>query len=554
MDYQTDHTKTPHDGPEPSLGMTAGDFYNEERGNRQGVVDIGRRLADYTIPSLFPPENYDTSHDSLAITNQSIGAFLVNGLMNTLQLTALPPDLPMAKIEADDPQIREETAADPKKKAALDYGLMQLEQAHRRRINRTNARSAYTQAMGLLAVPGNVLTMWKNIDTAQNYNLHTWVCKRDAGGWPLVTVLRDEVNLAVVDEDVREAIMKVRDEQGGMPNKKPLWQDTGVIYHVQKWCKEENEWLYWQECEGGYVIPGTDFWSPKETPCMYPGTLILETGSNYGLGYASLYEGDLQTMEELSASFKDTAAALAWFLTFVDPTGMTNIRDVRKADNLAVLPGRAADVTAYISGKSGDASFLDGALEKIARRLGQAFANKTAIQRSGERVTREEWVIMVQALQEAMGGLHAIIAYSYQRWFIKRFIYLHREEDPKIAKVPSKYLNIDVVTGLDAIGQSADYESVMGIFKDMGEIFTPQVVGAKANFEEVLKRLAAGKAVQVDGLTKTPEETQQEEQKAQQAALMEKGVGPAVQGGLDLMKQGMVGNQQQQQAEAPQGA
>lgn len=529
---------------EPGFGCKASDFYEERRKDRDGVVRVGRRLADMTIPSMFPPEEYDTSQDTLAITNQSINAFLISSCMNALTLGALPPELPMCKIEPKEGKLDADIRGDPALLAEVEYALSRVEEKHRKRINTTNARTSYGRAMGHFLVTGNTLGLWTQIDNPRVYSMHHWVVERDAEGWPIGTCLKEEVSLAVVDEDVADAIRANRAAKSIRNEGKTPWGDRGIIFHCQKWCKEEDEWLYWQETEGGYIIPGTDFWSEREVPPMMPSGLMTETGSHYSLGYASIFEGDHQSMEELSASFKDGATALAWFLMFVNPTGQTDIRQVRGASNLDVLPGRADDVTALQTGKAGDLNFVAAGIENIARRLGQAYASEASIQRTGERVTAEEWRIMVQALDKAMGGLYSAIAQTWQRWFVKRFIYLHGKEDKQLSKLPKDLISIDVVTGIDGIGRSSEYENLMGLGRDLLSLFPKEFEG-RAKVENWAQRLSAGRALKIEGLMKTDEEIGAETQQAQQAGLMDKVAGPMAQGGMDMLKEGML---QQQQA------
>lgn len=532
------------------LGTTAEDFYAQQSRTRSGVVDIGRRLADLTIPSVFPPENYDNSHDTLAITNQSVNAFLINSLANSLTLSALPPNLPMCKFSPVESKLQEDIRQDPELWGEVQYALSRRVEIHRERLETTAARSAYTHVIKQLLVPGNGLCLWTDINHPLVYNMHSYVVKRDAKGLPIVTVLKDCVSLAVADDDVVQAVQHHR-AANKIGNTKSKWEDEADIYHVQKFCKKqdgEGEWLYWQETEGGYVIPGTEFYSPFDSPPMFPAQLIREAGSDWGLGYCSDFEGDLKMMEELAASLGDGAAALAWFLTFVKPDGMTNIRDVEKADNLSVLPGSADDVTVLQAQKGGDLAFVASEAEKIARRLGIAFASEAAIQRSGERVTKEEWVRMSMALEKSMGGLYAYLASSFQRWFVLRFIHLHQEEDPTIKPLPKDVVSIGVATGIDGIARSAEYENLMGWATDASAVLSPQVFGAKVNADDFLRRTAAHRAIKYEGLVKSPDQEAAEKQAAQQEAmqqsLVEKGAGPAVQGGMDMIGQ-MMQNQGQ---------
>lgn len=537
---------------ETSFGEPAEGLYKRLTAKRTGVVSIGRRLAALTIPSVFPPEEYDTSYDSLEIANQSINAWLVNSLSNTLMLTALPPNLPMCKYRLNEVALQEDIAQDGELYSETTYALSRREEVHRERLEGTSARDAYNTWMKLSVVTGNGLCLWTDINAPVVYNLHNYVTVRDSKGTPLVTILQDTISLAAADEDVADAIIQHRSDSNRKEEHedKTEWEDTAIIYHCQKIVKNakgDNQFLYWQETEGGYAIPDTEFYSPFDVPPMYPYGMILETGSDYGLGYCSDYEGDLKATEELSAAFQDGAAALAWFLYFVDPTGQTSIRDVKGADNLDVLPGRAEDVTTLRSEKTGDLNVVDGAIEKLSRRLGMAFASEASIQRSGERVTAEEWRRMVMALDKAMGGLYTKLAQGPQRWFVLRFIHLHYQEEKRLKRLPEDLVKIGVVTGLEGIGQSSDYSNLLEVAKDAADILTPEGLRQEINGADLLRRLLTFRSIKADGLVKTGDQKAQEQNDAQaneqQKAILDKGIAPVASGGMGMIQQMM---QQQQ--------
>jgi hypothetical protein len=555
-----DSGSTNEERGETSFGVKAEGFYEDHRTLRNAVVDIGRRLADMTIPSVFPPENFNNGMGRLAVTNQSINALCINTLAGSLTLGALPPELPICKIEAIESKLQQDIQQDPELYAQVTYALSRREEIHRTRLASTSARGVYTQCMRHLLITGNVLVKWTDINTPTFHSMHNWVVHRDGQGFPVATVLKECISLAVADDDVVEAIKHVRASKSVLERyaSGAKWDDEADIYHCQKWDKDEGRegmWLFWQETEGGYVIPGTDYYSPKDVPPMWPSCLLWEPGSDYGMGYCNDFEGDLSTCEELTSALRDGAAVVAWFLTFVNPTGQTNIRDVRTADNLSVLPGRAEDVTAFQSGKAGELNWVSTQLEGVARRLGQAFAMEASIQRTGERVTREEWVQMTKALDKAMGGLYTYISGSIQRWYIKRFIYLHEKEDKTLKPLPKDLVSVDIITGIDSIGRSSEYDTLMQLGKDLQSLF-PKEFEARANVGDWTSRLAAGVATKVDGLMKPDEQIAKEQQAAQQqamqASMVDKAAGPIAGKGMDMLhgilQKGQQDSQQQQAA------
>lgn len=533
-----------------SLGQTAEDFYQAQAKDRTGPVEVARRLADITIPSLFPPEDWD-SGDDLEIVNQSVSAQCINTLANKLALSALPPNLPMAEFTPQEHKMGEDIKADPELWAEVNYSLSRLEETHRQRLKTTTARDAYGKTMKHLIGPsGNACVLWTDIDRPRVYNMHQYVVKRDAGGEQLVVVIQDSISAAIADEDVLEAARAHRLEKGDKSLEVPgsEWTEEITVYHVQKLVRAKDgkkEFVYWQEVEGGYVVEGTEFWSDYDTPPIYAAGLVHETGSDWFLPYALDYEGDIQAVENFSAALQDGAAAMAWFLFFVNPTGMTNIRDVKEADSLDVLPGRAEDVTALQAQKGADLAVASQEFERASRRLGFAYAMQTTIQRQGERVTKEEWETMSRELDQAMGGLYTSISNGPHRWFVLRFIKLHQQEDPTLDVLPEGLIEIGVVTGLDSIGQSSDLASLKEWAQDGMEVLGPEGFAAEVNANNYLTRSAAYRGVKLDGLLKSSEQkdAQKQEmlQQQQQQTLLEGATGPIAKEGAamigEMMKQ-----------------
>lgn len=527
-----------------SLGISAEEFYKQEQKGRTGPIEVARRLADLTIPSDFPTENWN-SGDDLEITNQSINSRILNTLTSKLTLAALPPTLPFISYNPIETKLEEDIKNDPEAWSQVKYALSRREEVHRKRLKETEVRSAYGRGVKQLLLAGNVCVFYMDINHPRIYNMHSYIVKRSADGEPLVTIISEKISWAIADEDIKAAVKESRPNKDDDKSKKNDWHDTINIYHVQTLeideQTNEKEWHYWQETEGGHVVEGTDAWSEYEVPAMYPAGMKAETGSDWYIPYCLDYEGDLQAIENLSASIQDGAAALAWFLFFVNPEGMTNLKEVQEADSLDVLPGRADDVTTLNTHKGGELNAVSVQQQEAARRLGFAFASQTSIQRPGERVTAEEWQRMSQELDEVMGGLSTDLSQGYQKWWILRFIHLHELENKELAPLPEGLVSVDIVTGLDSIGQSTDHSNLIAWASEGAAALGPEGFNAKINGDDFLRRTAAGRAVKAEGLVKSPEQAQaereQQEAKLQQQTLMEQATGPLAKEGAGMISE-----------------
>lgn len=536
-----------YDLSDTSLGVTAEDFFEGQRANRTGPVELGRRLADLVSPSTFPPEHWQ-SGDELVILNQSVNAYAVNTLASKMMLGAFPPGLPGWKFTPEEHKMDQDVESNPEMYSEVMYALSRREETHRARLEATQCRTSLTLYYKLLLMTGNAAVLWTQINTPVIYNMHHYVVKRDNTGTPIAGVVKESISRMVADED----IVAAAERKNGTTNKQSsgsVWDDEIAIYHCQKLINRDGkrEYVYWQEVEGGEVISGTEAWADFDTPTIYFGGMVPVTGSSWYLPYCSDYEGDMQAVENFAAALQDGAAAAARFLTLVDPGGTTDINDILDADNLDIVPGREQDVSTLRSDKGGDLSVTSQEMEKATRRLGQAFLMFSAVQRTGERVTAEEWRILASEIDQAMGGLYSQVSQTSQRYFVLRFIHLHEETDKSLGRLPEGLIRVAVVTGIDSMGQSTDDTRLREFMTEVGREIGPEAVVKSLNIPDYLRRKLTYKNIKAEGLVKDAKqvasETQAAKQEAMQQTLLDKATGPLAQGGADMMGQMLEGGE-----------
>ncbi|MCC5780542.1 hypothetical protein H7H48_15885 [Nitratireductor sp. B36] len=526
-----------------SLGVTAEEFYESQIAERNGPVALGRRIADISSPSTFPPEDWQ-SGDPLETPNQSVNAYALNTLSSKMMLSAFPPGLPGWKSTPDETKLDEDIQADPKLYSEVVYALARRDEIHRSRLEATRCRSAMVKYNKLLLLTGNAASLWTDIDSPIIYNMHHYVVKRDSSGTPIAGVIKESVSRMVADDDVIEASERHRTET---PTSANIWDEEITIFHCQKLINDngDKQYVYWQEVEGGEVIDGTVAYADFDTPTIYFGWMIPEFGSSWGIPYCADYEGDMQAIENFSSALQDGGAAAARFLTLVDPNGNTELKDILEADNLEVVPGREQDIHVLRADKGGDLAIASQEMESAARRLGQAFLMFSAIQRKGERVTAEEWRILASEIDQAMGGLYSDVSQTSQRYFVLRFIHLHEETDKKLGKLPPGLVQVAVVTGIDSLGQSSEGNRLREFMLESVEEIGQEAVAANIDVSDYLRRKAAVKNIKTDGLIKSKDqlaaEVAQQKQEALQNTIIDKATGPLAQGGADMLGKMMEG-------------
>lgn len=522
------------------VGVKAADVYDRLRGKRQAVIDMARLMAELTLPSLFPPEGYSTG-DDIPGNNQSIGAHCVNTLASVLLYMWFPPNQPIAKFKALEYMIQPQVDQDPDLWARVELALAQLEISHRQRLQTTAVSLVANEYLKYLIVGGNAL--WKQLKLAQPtaHRPDCYVVKRNKLGSPLLIIHKERVSLMGMEPDHRDFVLAhlapdhFKDQQE--------WEKEVDIYSVQQFDVEDDGdpvWHYWEEFDG-HALPDTVVTTDADTPPMHAGWLIPVFGQDWGQGYCEQYRGDLYTVEAHASSVNDGASLAALALLFNRPGSQTSIKQVREAKNLSVLSGDAADLTVFRSDKTADLNFVVNNLETVARRLSSAFLLQASIQRNGERVTAEEIRRLGQDIDKGTGGLYTQIAHSNQRPIIMRCIRLNEDENPKLPPLPKGLVDVQVITGMDALGDSTEYDATVDVVGTLTKLF-PQEAQKRINVGNLGKRLAAFRGVKPDGLFFTDEQVTASDQAAQQRAisaqLIDKATGPAVKGFADSMNGG----------------
>lgn len=516
------------------LGQPARDVYAILEGaNRYQAVDMGRKMAEITIPSVMPPLNYRAG-DYLPGTNQSVGAQAVNNLASKLMFMAFPPGQPMMRLKPDETKLQAQITADPALYAQVELALSRVEVIHRDKAIAIMLPAAWVGFCKLLLVSGHAL--WKHVELcAPTYHpLTQWVCSRDMKGHPLVTIHEEKVRLVTLPKDVQEQILLETEELG----KEEEWSRETTLYSVCQFKRhptsnnyEDGSWCYWEETEKGTLIEGTTVETDYDAPPMWPEWGIPIFGQNYGRGYCEEYRGDLFILENGWSALNDGAAMASLALTFVKPGGRTSLRQVQNAKNLTFLSGSAEDLTAYKTDKSADFNFVLEATGKAEQRIGRAFLVNASVMRQGERVTAEEVERTGQDLDQAMGGLYTQLAQSAQHKMVTRFVRLHEESDKAIPALPQGLVKIMVITGVDAMGRSKDVQT-LGQFTDgVNKAFPPNSQTTTIlDPEDFSTRLASALGIKPDGLVKSQAQvdaaTQAKTQQAQQADMMSKTAGP----------------------------
>lgn len=508
--------------------QTCSGKYAKLETNRKMFLDRARECAELTIPSLLPKDGH-SSASRLPTPWQGIGARGVNNLASKLLLALLPPNAPFFRLSIDDFTLEKLTQQEGMR-AKVEEGLNRIERSVMNEIETNAIRVGGFEALKQLLVAGNVLVYLPKEGGVRVFRLDRFVVKRDPMGNVLDIITKETVSPETLTPEIKEMLSE-SDSAETDRNK-----SVDMYTHIYR---DGNKWQVYQEIKGN-KIPGTEGSYPIDKSPWIPIRFTKIDGEDYGRGYVEEYLGDLKSLEGLSQAIVEGSAAAAKVLFMVNPNGVTDMAQLAEADNGSFVEGTQADVSALQLQKFNDFRVALETVNTINERLSFAFLLNSAVQRSGERVTAEEIRYMANELESALGGIYSILSQEFQLPLVKRIMF-QMERGKRLPTLPEGTVEPVIVTGMEALGRGNDLARLDQFISVVQQI--PDAAGM-INWTDYLTRRGTALGIDMKGLVKSEEQVAQEQQQAQQMAMMQQAMNPAIQAGGKIVQESMKQNGQ----------
>ena len=457
---------------------------------RNAVVDRAKACVELTIPSLLVDATH-TEDTRLATPYQSLGARAVNNLASKLLLSLLPPNAPFFRFIPDKIAMMEMEQAQAGAAAQVNEQLADIERALSAQIEREALRVPIFEALKLLVATGNALVFRDKDEGTRVFNLSHYVVKRSPEG-----VVKEIMTLE-----------RVKPSDLPDPSKYDSEDKDIDLYTIVKYNTETKKYDSWQEA-GDEELEGTrGVYTTKNMPYL-PLRWTSIHNEDYGRGLVEQYLGDLRSLEALTMSIVEASAAASKIVFMVNPVGATNIKTLAKAESGAIIKGNAQDVSTLQVDKSHDLRIAYETLNDIQRRLASAFLLNESARRDAERVTAEEVRLMAGELEDALGGIYSILTQELQLPLIKLMM-----QASKI-KFPEGLVEPVIVTGVEALGRGHDYNKLVQFAQTLQQLLGPEIFAQHTNVGAVISQIGTSLGIETEGIIKSPEQVQQEQEQA----------------------------------------
>ena len=485
-------------------------------GRRQYRIDLARKCASLTIPSVLPPLNWT---DGMALP-QPFSSIASRGVtaMSSRMLSALMPlnDSPFFRFG-----LKNGAEATPEIKAYLETLSFQVFN----KVVCQNLRETIFQALQHLIIIGDVMVVMDDDFSFRNIRTDQYVVQRNVQG-KVIETIHIEYEPSKEDDDDLYASSST----GG------LKQGYNVVYCQYKLDEKTNIWYSKKENDDGEVIDSGEYVVSPLIPLRWYGIM----GENYGRSHCEDILGDLMSLENYTQSHIEGMAASSTFWIGVDPAGMTEIDDISSASNGTFIPARQSDIFCISPAQTLNPQVAStaNAVAEMRREVADAFLMTRAAIPSGDRVTATAIRMIGSELETVLGGAFSAIARDLMEPIIKRTIFIMLNNGDMDEGMYAQFfdkdgtLQTEIITGLQALSRDSDLQKLM----QMGEMvrnLPPQALQT-FKWDSYATALISSLGFDARMWVKSAEQVAQEQQQQQQQAMqmqMQQQAGSAITNG-----------------------
>jgi len=475
--------------------MNAKSRYDALTSDRQHFLDIAVQCSELTLPYLIQRDEIRPTFKQLIQPWQAVGAKGVVTLASKLMLALLPPQTTFFKLQLRDDKLSTELPAEMR--SELDLNFAKIERMVMDSIAASSDRVVVHQALKHLVVGGNAL-IYMGKDGLKHYPLNRYVVERDGNGHVIEIVTKELINKKLLPKNLVDEKMT-----NGVVGSSLHGDDVEIYTHVKL---DNNRWVWYQEAMDKRV-PGSEGKAPKNASPWLVLRFNTVDGESYGRGRCEEFLGDLKSLNALSQSIVEGAAAAAKVVFVVSPSSTTKPSTIAQAGNGAIVQGRPEDIGVIQVGKTADFNTAMTMMQQLERRLAEAFLILNV--RQSERTTAEEVRLTQLELEQQLGGLFSLLTNEFLVPYLDRKL-LVLQRSGELPKIPKDLVNPTIVAGINALGRGQDRESLTTFIGTIAQTLGPEALMKYLNPDEAIKRLAAAQGIDVLNLVKSMEDQQAE--------------------------------------------
>ncbi len=502
--------------------ITLRTMFEELNRDRNASLNRKYRQAEITLPGILPPEGA-AQHQDLPVPFNSMTAEGINNLAARLVSVILPlNNLPVFELFID-----EEFNPAGKDTTQVETVMRRVERATMARLYLTNLRPQLFLALKHLITVGDILMIQLPDLDIRLHRADEYVVKRTTEGVWREIIIREQIDPELNPELNRINPKGTPGPQAGVlgfPQSSGSSRRFEPLYSRLTRDGENKPVRMVREFRGMNVpMNGNTFQVTAHMPLRWAAL----AGEDYGISLVEEQFGDIRSLDATSAGLIDGIAMASEYRWLVNPSGITEIGDVRESVNGDWIAATKDDVVPSSFANAAQINAMLAVREHGESRVGRRFLMNSAAQPTGDRVTAKIVTVIAEELEQALGGVLSMVNRDIMIPLVLRTLFQLSQEDqgifPKefgeIIKNPKGVLKLRIRAGLELLQREADRERLLDWLQIAATL--PPAAQRVYKWENVGTRVLIASGIEPEGLVKSKEELAAEDEAAlqQQQAL-----------------------------------
>lgn len=492
--------------------------YAEWDRDRQPSLERKREYAALTLPFLLPPNGW-VDGNTLPVPWSSASAESINALASRIVSVLLP----VVGSRIFELGVTAPFNGEPPTPDEVVLGMNRLTQFSTERLLNTNIRSVLYRAYQHLIVAGDVLLYVR--PDGRGFHLHGvdhFVVRRDPSKFNQWT---DLIVVTWEPADKNGPAPVVPSSLSGMARRGNR-QMSPIFTQVTR--EENGTFTTVVERKGVQTI----------TQDSYSAYLPLRwrelDNADYSFSMIEELGGDVHALDAKAKALTDLTLMVAEHRTLVDPSGLTETRDLVESSNGAVIPGREGDVGYMQFAQPTTVGAVLQVVQADETKMGRRFLQNSLVQPRGDRVTARQSVIIAEELEQQLGGVVTFSAGELMEPMIRAYLVSLAiaealpPEIPEVLTDQEQLVSITVRSGIEVLQKEAQRERMVDALTIMQTM--PDQAQAALHWDQIIRDWWGLIGLDYEGRVKTKEEMVAEAAAARQeqtAALMAQFAGKA---------------------------
>lgn len=419
-------------------------------GNRKQALERARKVSQYTLPYVCPPENQNPDTVTSASGFSSFCAQGVTNLVTKLNIALFRPSKPFFRLSPTASGMQAIVANHGEAAASvIDKMLAEREEASMEQWNKRADSTVILAILEGLVVTGNVVVYKDDVHGREKFraiNLQDFVIERPANGMITRLIIRDSVMVGELDDaTLKKLPRELKEDPTRNVSLFSGWEFTGT---------KDGLFTYRmvQDVEDINVYQSKTDQTEDEVPWFFVGGRRAPKATYCNpLIYPSI--SDIIVHHELSEAIVNGSLDAANVFWMVDPDLGTNVEDIEAAQMGDVVNGKNGSVQAMSTGSISIIMSLHQMRQELESKLSKAFLQTIDAMQVKSSITATEVRAIVQELERVYAGVYAELAHSLQLPLAKRLMASAGFE-------LDGSMELTVLTGMDSMSRQTDLDNL----------------------------------------------------------------------------------------------